>query len=218
MDGVLVDSYRAHLRSWQETARAHGLVMTEEDFARSFGRTSREIIRHLWGDRFDAAAVAAFDEEKEAAYRRVLRTSFPEMPGASALIRDLQAAGFALAIGSSGPPANVALVQECLAAGALIDATVSGMEVTHGKPDPDVFLLAARKIAVPPARCAVIEDAPVGLEAARRAGMVAIGLTGTVPREKLAEKAAVVVDSLSQLSAQRIAEWIDAARGAPPID
>ena len=209
MDGVLVDSYRAHLRSWRDTAARHGLALTDADFARTFGRTSRDIIRALWPDRFNDAEVAQFDAAKEARYREILAEDFPEMPGASDLIRALHEAGFRLAIGSSGPPENVALVLSRLCEGELFDATVNGTEVAHGKPNPDVFLTAARKLGIPPSRTAVIEDAPAGVEAARRAGAVAVGLLGTAPRERLAEHADVVVDTLTHLSPDSIRRAIE---------
>jgi len=210
MDGVLVDSYRAHLRSWQDVARGLGLEMTESDFARTFGRTSRDIIRALWPGRFDAdaAGVARFDAAKELRYREILESEFPEMRGAGELIRALHAAGFRLAIGSSGPPENVALVRRMLGGGELFDATVNGTEVTRGKPHPDVFLVAAEKLGLAPSRCAVIEDALAGLEAARRAGMVAIGLVGTVDRETMRPHADRVVDSLGELTPETIGRLV----------
>jgi len=211
MDGVLVDSYQAHFESWRVVAKKYGLDLTEPEFRRTFGRTSREIIRQLWGDRFDDKEIAAFDAGKEQAYREILEQSFPEMPGAGELIGKLHAAGFKLAIGSSGPPENIALVQRKLTNGELITATVTGRDVKHGKPDPEVFLIAASKLNMLPDRCAVIEDAPVGIEAARRAGMIAIGLTGTAPRNVLAERAHLVVDSLKELSPEIIERF---SRGA----
>jgi len=213
MDGVLVDSYRPHLQAWQRMAAAHGLEMTERQFAASFGRTGREIISHLWGDRVQAEDIQGLDEEKEAYYREILEDSFPEMPGAAWLMEDLHAAGFALAIGSSGPPANVALVAAKLSAGRLLGATVNGMEVPRGKPDPAIFLLAAEKLAVPPRRCVVVEDATAGIVAAHRAGMAAVAVTGTAPREQLAA-ADLVVDSLAKLDAAAFAALIDRPRPA----
>ncbi len=208
MDGVLVDSYRTHFESWRTVAAKHGLRMSEEEFASTFGRTSREIIRQLWPGRFTDDQVAAFDGEKEAAYRDLLATSFPEMDGASDLIVALHDAGFLLAIGSSGPVENVKLVKRSLAASGCISATVHGGEVKHGKPDPEVFLAAARKLKLPPSQCAVVEDAPVGLDAARRAGMAAIGLTGTADVDALTQRAHLVVNSLHELSPERIGRVI----------
>ena len=131
------------------------------------------------------------------------------MDGAGELLHTLHEAGFAMAIGSSGPAENIELARRCLSGCELIRATVNGMEVTHGKPDPEVFLTAARKLGVAPARCVVVEDAPAGLEAARRAGMAAVAITGTAPRAKLALRAHLVVDSLRELTPARLRTLIE---------
>lgn len=207
MDGVLVDSYQAHLLSWRRLAERHGVEMTEEQFAQTFGWTSRQIIRHYWPQRVRPEDVPIWDAEKEALYREILLEDFPEMPGAGDLIASLHAAGFRMAIASSGPPENVRAVLDRLPHRERIAAAVDGMQVTRGKPDPEVFLLAAEKIDLPAARCAVIEDAPAGIEAARRAGMIAIALTGTVEAPRLAD-AHAIVDSLAELTPRRIADLI----------
>jgi len=208
MDGVLVDSYSAHFESWKTSAARYGLTMTQPDFAATFGRTSRDIIRHLWPNKFDDAQVTAFDAAKESDYRDILRAKLPVMPGAEDLIASLHKAGFALAIGSSGPKENVAVVLKGLRNGSFITQTVNGSEVKHGKPDPQVFLLAAQKLGIAPQNCAVIEDAPAGVEAARRAAMFSIGLLGTAPREALAKYANVIVANLNELNPPQIAHWI----------
>jgi len=211
MDGVLVDSYQAHYHSWLQTAQRYGLSMNETDFKRTFGRTSREIIGQLWPGRFNDQQIREFDAIKEKAYRDVLLRQFPAMDGVGELLEQLARAGFALAIGSSGPPENVALARRLLPNGDLIGVTVDGSEVQHGKPDPQVFLTAARKLSLPPGCCAVVEDAPVGIEAARRAGMTAIAITGTVGRDALARRAHIVVDSLRQLTPKLIEDAIRTA-------
>ena len=211
MDGVLVDSYRAHFDSWNRMARAHGLAMTERQFAATFGRTTREIIKTLWPDSVSDNEIPAWDDEKEAAYRDILREAFPEMPGAAALVEALHEPGLALAIGSSGPPENVAVVRECLP--DVFDAAVTAIDVTHGKPHPEVFLKAAAKLGISPANCAVVEDAPAGVEAARAAGMTAVAITGTAPREKLSQRAHLVVDALGELTPDRITALIDVPYG-----
>ncbi|HWB52785.1 MAG TPA: HAD family phosphatase [Tepidisphaeraceae bacterium] len=208
MDGVLVDSYQAHFQSWKTAAARYGLTMAEPDFKATFGRTTRDIIRHLWADKFDQSKIAEFDAAKEADYREILQANLPVMAGAEHLIASLHAAGFKLAIGSSGPKENIAVVKHGLKHGEFFNATTNGSEVKHGKPDPEVFLLCAKKIGIEPAQCAVIEDAPAGVEAARRAGMISIGLLGTAPREALKKFAHVVVAQLDELTPTNIAQWI----------
>ena len=215
MDGVLIDSYHPHFESWRMVAAETGLAMTEQEFATTFGRTSREIIAHFWGEGFKSdAEIAAIDGRKEALYRQLIHANFPAMAGVRELLTGLHAAGFALAVGSSGPPENVQVVMEALGCPQFFSATVTGMDVQRGKPDPQVFLLAAQRLALPPNRCAVVEDAIAGVRAARAAGMAAIAITGTAAREQLAPLADRVIDSLTELTPAEIAALIDA--NGPP--
>lgn len=207
VDGVLVDSYQAHFQSWRRLFRELGTDTTEEAFAATFGRTSREILRDKFGDRFDEAQLREFDERKEHYYREAFRENFVPMDGATELIDALAADGFALGIGSSGPAANVELAIELLGLGSRFVAKVTGADVTRGKPDPQVFQLAAERLGLTPAACAVVEDAVHGITAANRAGMVSVALTGTAPRPQLAH-ARLVVDSLHELSPARFRELI----------
>lgn len=215
VDGVLVDSYDAHLRSWREVLAERGLAMSDAEFAQTFGRTSREIIARFWGDDVDDATARAIDDRKEALYRDLIRSAFPAMDGAVALIDELRAAGFVLAVGSSAPPENVVLTLECLGRRDAFAAMVTGRDVTRGKPDPQVFQLAAERLAIPAPSCAVIEDAPAGIRAAVAAGMTSVALAGTAPPATLAEAGAhATVDSLRELSAERLRRLI-AAHATP---
>jgi beta-phosphoglucomutase len=209
MDGVLVDSYRAHYESWRRLAAEQGCRFTEQDFARSFGRTSREILAECWQARLAPEQIAAGDDRKEELYRQIILADFPEMPGIRDLVRALHEAGFALAVGSSGPKANVEVAMQGLGLGELFTAIVTGQDVTRGKPDPEVFLTAAGRLGLPPRRCAVVEDAVAGIQAAKAAGMAAIALTGTATREQLSA-ADLVVDRLTELSPRHVAELIGA--------
>jgi beta-phosphoglucomutase len=201
MDGVLVDSYRTHYRSWQMVAASRGRSMSREDFDATFGRTSREIIAALWPESVSSDEdIARLDAQKEAAFREILAADFPAMPGVKPLLESLHAAGFALAVGSSGPPENVDLVLDRLGKRPLFGAVVHGMDVTRGKPDPQVFLLAAERLGVPPGRCAVVEDAPLGIAAAKAAGMASVGLVSTGRSRAILAAADLVAGSLEELS------------------
>jgi beta-phosphoglucomutase len=202
MDGVLVDSYAAHLASWKRLAAELGAAITEDQFSATFGRTSREIIRQLF-DVTDRETVARYDTRKEALYRDIIRGRVPVMAGAIELVTTLHQAGFRLAVGSSGPPENIALVCEECVLDSMLAGKVSGADVTEGKPDPEVFLLAAERIGVAPERCVVIEDAPSGVEAAIRAGMRCIALAGTVESTRLGQ-ADLVVNRLDEINAATI--------------
>jgi beta-phosphoglucomutase len=156
--------------------------------------------------------IAELDDRKEAIYREILRESFPAMPGASQLITALADCGFALAVGSSGPPENVQLVLDHVDPDRRIRAVVTGADVTRGKPDPQVFQLAAQRLAVPPADCVVVEDAAPGLSAAHAAGMRCVGLVSTGRTAEQLQAADLIVDSLEQLTPETFRQLI----GQPP--
>ncbi|MCI0334951.1 MAG: HAD family phosphatase [Planctomycetes bacterium] len=211
MDGVLVDSYQAHFASWRRVYGDLGIDYGEVAFAADFGRTSRDILRRTLGDALTEERIRELDGFKEAYFRDILRESFPAMDGAVELIDSLVADGFRIAVGSSGPPENIALSLEKLGRTERFSAIVTGADVTRGKPDPQVFQLAAERLGVPPALCVVVEDAVHGIEAARRAGMKGVALTGTTTRDQLAH-ADLIVDSLRQIMPAKLRALI----GAPP--
>ena len=184
-----------------------GFEFTEAQFRATFGRTTRDIIRQLCGDQFPDQRVQAFDERKEALYRESVRHNFPAVDGAVELIDALAATGFAMAVGSSGPTENVTLTLDCLGRADSFAARVTGSDVTRGKPDPQVFLMAAERLGVDPQHCAVVEDAPAGVEAANRAHMLSIALTGTATRAQLAH-ADLIVDSLRELTPSTITQLL----------
>ena len=210
VDGVLTDSYVPHYKSWERMFGEIGVEFSDAQFRSTFGRTNRDIFAQLYpGETMTAERIKELGDRKEALYREIINENFTPLPGAAALIDALSAAGFKLGVGSSGPPENVRLTLEKLARSERFDAIVTGADVTHGKPNPEVFLKAAERLGVLPAQCAVIEDAPQGIEAANAAGMTSIAVLGTTTREKLAH-AMLVVDGHHELTPARIAELISA--------
>jgi beta-phosphoglucomutase len=153
------------------------------------------------------------DHEKESAYRRIIAADFPAMPGAAELINALHEAGFGVAVGSSAPRENVDAAIHRLGARKGFDTAVCGSDVKQGKPDPQIFLLAAARLGVPPARCVVIEDAPVGITAAAVAGMACVGLASTGRTHEVLREAQFVVDSLRELSPEILRQVIERHAG-----
>lgn len=200
IDGVLVDSYDSHCKSWQKLAIEQGWHFTEPEFASTFGRTSREIIRERWGSEMSDDEIQALDDRKEAIYREAIAIGFPEMPGAARLLRQCLDEGLAVAVGSSGPALNVAAVMDRLDPDGRIGVRVTGNDVTKGKPHPQVFQIAAERLELAPADCVVVEDAPAGIEAAHAAGMRCVGLVSTGRTSDELKQADLLVDQLAKLT------------------
>lgn len=207
MDGVLADTYQAHFASWRQLYGELGREYSETAFAADFGRTSRDILRRTLGNELTDEQIREIDQRKEAYFREIVRQSAVAMDGAVELIDALAADGFLLAVGSSGPSENVALMLDKLSRAAQFGAVVTGADVSRGKPDPQVFQLAAERLGVQPAACIVVEDAVHGVEAARRAGMKCVALAGTSSCNEL-RHADRVVESLRQVTPKNLRELL----------
>jgi beta-phosphoglucomutase len=206
LDGTIVDSAELHYLAWREALRALGHEHTREEFARGFGKRNDLVVRDLLGDALPADAACLLIEDKETRYRRLVRErGLKPLPGVAEWLERLRGGGFRQALASSAPPANIEVSLEALGLGRYLDAVVSAEEVGHGKPDPAIFLEAARRLGVPPARCVVVEDAPAGLEGARRAGMRSVGLLSD-HHSKL--EADLVVPSLQALPPGAIGDLV----------
>ena len=192
MDGVLVLTEEAHWQSWLAAARPRGAELSYAAFKTCFGRINPDCIPILFGPQ-SSEETAAIAEEKEAAFRRIVRLHVPLVPGIVDFLTALTKLGARLAVGSSGPPENVKALVEGGGISHFFGATVDGAQVKRGKPAPDVFLIGAQRLGVPPAACAVIEDAPVGIRAAVAAKMLAIGVATTHPEQELREAGAELV-------------------------
>ncbi|MFA0759429.1 MAG: hypothetical protein PVTTEEND_001822 [Candidatus Fervidibacter sp.] len=204
LDGVLIDSSPFHFASWVKLGEEIGFTMTPELFRQTFGRRNDAILRRFIPDATNEQ-IAAWSERKEALYRQLAAGKLTPLPGARELVRALKGAGFRLAIASSTPRQNIAFALEQIGMADAFDALVGAEDVTKGKPDPEVFLTAAKRLGVPPERCIVFEDAIAGVIAAKRGGMKCVAVTTTNPRDALVEAGAdLVVDSLSELSLERL--------------
>jgi HAD superfamily hydrolase (TIGR01509 family) len=180
LDGTLVDSEEYHWLSWRDAMEAERFPITHEQFLKSFGLRNDRILRGWLGPDITDATVSRIGDAKEAEYRRLAQErGLTPLPGAAEWARHLHDEGWKQAIGSSAPRLNVDVMLRVLDLGRFFDAIVSAEDVTLGKPDPQVFLKAAQRLGVEPAHCVVIEDAALGIEAARRAGMHSIGVSRT---------------------------------------
>ena len=178
LDGTIADSKDFHWRAWRETMALGGAPITYEQFLHSFGQRNDAILG-VWLPGAPSERVARLGDEKEARFRRLVAEGpLHALPGAMDWIERLAQAGWRQAIASSAPPANVTAMARVLKLDAVMGALVSADDVHRGKPDPEVFLVAASRLGVPPERCVVVEDAAAGIEAARRGGMKSIGVGG----------------------------------------
>ena len=177
MDGTMIDSMGHHRLTWIEFARRHRLEIDVDDLMRrTTGRTGAECMDDLFGREFSRSESWALIAEKEQIYRDLFTPVFREVAGFSAFAARAHALGLGIGVGTAGDRHNIAFAMQHLAMKPTPQAVVGGDEGLPGKPEPAIFLEVARRLGVAPEHCVVFEDAPFGIEAARRAGMAAVAV------------------------------------------
>ena len=178
LDGTIVDNMPVHADAFAIFVERHGLrPLTLDDRKRLDGRRNRDIFPDLFGRELNDAEQAAFANEKEALYRELSVGRLAPAAGLLRLLDRLDALAIPVAVATSAPPENVTHTLAELGLGSRLTRVVRSDQVPRGKPFPDVFLAAAERLGVPAADCVAFEDAPIGVIAARNAGMktVAVG-------------------------------------------
>ncbi len=202
-DGVIIDSSRPHEESWERLAAEEKKTLPSDHFTVGFGKKNEWIIPHLlrWTAVDDGAQVKRLSLRKEALYREIIvERGLKALPGVHDFLERLKAAGVPNCIGSSTHRENITTILGVLGFEGLFGGMVTSEDVTHGKPHPDVFLKAAAKTGVPPARCVVFEDALPGIEAGHAGGMKVVGVATTHSAEVLRGKVHRVVTRLDELT------------------
>jgi beta-phosphoglucomutase family hydrolase len=178
MDGTIVDSAEYHWQAWQDTMSGEGFPVTHGQFLATFGQRNDSILRQWLGEKATPKLIHRIGNAKETCYRQLVREQgIAPLPGALEWVNLLHRQGWRQAIASAAPRANVETILDVLHASEFFEAIVSAEDVHRGKPDPEVFLIAATKLGVALKRCIVVEDAEHGIEAARAAGMKSIGVS-----------------------------------------
>lgn len=197
MDGVLVDTGEFHFRSWVEVLSTYGVPFSREFFRETFGMNNAGVLSSLLGERLTPELLAEISAKKEHWFREAVRGHARPLPGVRTWLERLQQAGYRQALASSAPKANIDVLVDELGLRGRFEVMLSGGDLP-AKPDPTIFLNAARSLDVPAGHCVVVEDAVPGVEAAKRAGMKCIAVTTTNQASALT-RADVVVKRLDAL-------------------
>jgi beta-phosphoglucomutase len=203
MDGVIVDTYELHLESWDVVLPDYGIEMTEKDYKETFGMNNKMILTILMQKEPDPDLLQEVGDRKEAAFREIARQQkVTPMPGVVEWLERFTSWGCSQAIASSAPHENIDTLVAIMKLNKYFKACVSGAALP-AKPDPAIYLEAARQLGVVADNCVVIEDAVVGVEGAHRAGMSAIGVTSTHDVKAL-NSAEIVTESMAKLDRHEV--------------
>ncbi len=208
MDGTLVDNMRFHGAAWQKMLFENGVETDAQVFlVKTAGKTNREIIPHFFKDATEERLLE-LGLRKEMLYRELFLPERRVIGGAVEFLEAAKSLGVKMAVATAAPVENVKFILDGLELRRFFDVITTAADVSHGKPNPEVFLKSAEKLGVEPKHCLVFEDALNGFEAARRAGMKSIGMATVNSIEDILKLASVVEahDNFGELQPQELIE------------
>ena len=192
MDGTLIDNMRYHTEAWRTLIEENGQQFDERKFlVETAGQTNREIIPGVFGA-MSNERLAELALRKEELYREAYLPYRKPVPGLVPFLEAAQELGIRMGVATAASPANMAFILDGLDLRKYFGALTTAADVKRGKPDPEIFLLSADSLGVEPANSIVFEDAFFGFEAAKRAEMIAVGLTTVNSGEDIMQTGSVV--------------------------
>jgi len=197
MDGVLVDTGKFHYQAWNDILPEYGISFSWHTFQTTFGMNNTGLMEKLLGHPVDVEFVNKISEKKESHFREIIKGQITLIPGIREWLDLFSLKGLVQALASSAPQENIDLLLQELSISNYFQAIVSGEKIP-GKPNPAVFIEAARRIHIPPQNCLVVEDSIAGVNAAKKAGMKCIAVTTSNSPDDLRE-ADIIVENLDQL-------------------
>ncbi|GAB2775074.1 HAD family hydrolase [Rhabdobacter roseus] len=185
MDGVICHTNPYHSQAFRAFFALRDLSPTDEEFARHmFGKSNSYILKHFLQREVVGEEFLRLEEEKEGLFRKIYEPHVEPIPGLLELVDDFKAHQVRLGVATSAPRANLDLILSKLPLRDKMGSILASENVTHHKPDPEVYLSSAANLGVEPSQCVVFEDSYSGVSAALNAGMKVVGvLTTHTPAE-----------------------------------
>jgi len=217
MDGVLVDSNPFHLRKWVDLFQAHGIPYDEQELPKMvLGPPNEVTFRRYLAKDLTSEHLTELSEELEANFRREIGPRARAFPGVQRFIEECHAQGITMAVASAAIAKNVTFLISALGLREYFLEVLSGDDIFHPKPDPEIYLKTADKLGISPAACLVFEDSFVGIEAAKRAGMKCVAIASTFSTEDLRRetRADLIVPSFESVSIQTLLHVFNGTGGS----
>jgi beta-phosphoglucomutase len=200
LDGTMLDNNPYHLRAWKKYLESKGRKISDEEYnANINGRTNKDVIRYLFGSGLNDEETLNYSLEKEAVYRELYLADIKPVKGLIDLLKFFQNNNIPMAIATSGIQVNIDFMFEHIPVRKYFKSVINSSHIRAGKPDPEIFLKAAKELGIPANHCLVFEDSVVGVTAAHAAGMKVVALSTTQSGSELRKADLTVTDFASLL-------------------
>ncbi len=207
MDGVIVDNHKIHIQAWKVFGERKNFSITDEDVYGFFGNTNNEILKMIMGNQLSSEEMIKLAREKEMIYREIFEKTIKPVDGLPELLGNLKKEHINTAVATAGPEENLTFVLKKTGLTSYFDILVHDSMVTNGKPDPEIYLMAADKLNIPPKNCLVFEDAVHGIASGKKAGMKVVALTTTYTKDKLL-KADKIIKNFNEIDIRTIKKMV----------
>ncbi|MGN6399577.1 MAG: HAD family hydrolase [Flavisolibacter sp.] len=195
LDGTLIDNNSFHLKSWIQYLKNQNREISEEEYkANVNGRTNKDVIEYIYGRKMEDAEAMVYAQEKEAIYRQLYQSHIVPVAGLLPLLQQLKSDNIPMAIATSGIQVNIDFMFDNIPIRQYFDVIVNSSHISKGKPDPEIYVRTAQLLNVAPENCLVFEDAVVGINSAKAAGMKVIGVLTTHSAAELSGADALIKD------------------------
>lgn len=204
LDGTLVDNNLYHIESWKVFYKKRGWELTNELYNQHFnGKTNKDVLEFIYGSELSNDLITQLTNEKESLYREIYASKIKPIAGLINLLDMLKTDNIEMVMATSGIPDNIEFLFNHIPIKHYFKDVLNFTHIKKGKPDPEIYLLAAEKLNVPPSNCIAFEDALAGIESARSAGFKVIAITTTHKKEEL-KLADMVIDNYTQINLQTL--------------
>jgi beta-phosphoglucomutase len=212
LDGTLIDNNSYHLQSWLQYLKDMNREMSEEEYkANVNGRTNKDVIEYIFNRKMDDQEALKYAHEKEAIYRQLYAPYIKPVPGLLELLEKLRSLSIPMAIATSGIQVNIDFLFEHIPIRSYFDVIVNSAHITRGKPDPEIYIKTAQLLNIPPSECLVFEDAVVGINSAKAAGMKVVGVLTTHTAGELSGADVLIKDFTEMVVKENSFEHITAS-------
>jgi len=206
MDGVIVDSKPHHMKAWGVFCRKHGLSpISKSLYDRIAGNSTAYFLDQLFKWRLSEEEAERYSKEKDQFYLQTYGKRITIVGGLINFLEKLKAEGVAIAVATSEPPTTANFILSETGTRQYFKEVIYGSQIKRPKPDPEIYLMAAEAVGASPSLCVAFEDTPVGIQAAKSAGMKVVGLATTYQPEKLGS-ADLVVENFLELTLRHLNE------------
>jgi beta-phosphoglucomutase len=192
MDGTIIDSMPFHVKSWLLALDELGIQLSEEELIKHNHGTIGEVIRSIMGEETSQDMVKTIADRKESLYRQTYRPYLSLLDGAEGFLKRTKEIGIPMALATNASWDNIHYVLDGLELNGFFEVVLGNEDIMKGKPDPEIFLLAAQRLGIAPEKCLVFEDSTSGILAAERAGMQTIAVSTSLEEHEFMKKKPVI--------------------------